>query len=86
MMYSKLLPASACMAVAAAHIGDLTRYEPTPTTTGSCGWQNLPNELVVALSNDTMGNGAYANRNPKCGKQIEIINPQNSKRVKAVVS
>ena len=85
MRYSLILPAFTSMGLAAAHVGELMHYDPSPAK-GSCGWQNYPNEMVVGLSTETMGNGANPNKNPKCGKEIEIFNPQDGSRAKAIVS
>lgn len=85
MFHSRLLLVVANIALTTAHLGTLEHYQPDPSTTGSCGWQNNPNELVIALSKESMSNGFYARKNRKCGKQIEILNLENSRKVNAIV-
>ncbi|CAO3618862.1 unnamed protein product [Cunninghamella echinulata] len=61
--------------------GEGTYYE---VGTGSCGKQNNDNDMIVALNNSQMKNGANPNKNPECNKSVEITG-DNGKTVKAKV-
>ncbi|KAE9972547.1 hypothetical protein EG328_004914 [Venturia inaequalis] len=51
--------------------GDMTYYDPS-VGTGSCGYNNGKDELVVAINHGDMANGANPNTNPHCGNYINI--------------
>ncbi|KAI9262087.1 RlpA-like double-psi beta-barrel-protein domain-containing protein-containing protein, partial [Sporodiniella umbellata] len=51
---------------------------------GSCGWDNSSSDMIVALNHEQMGNGENSNKNPKCGKYINVKGPNGSVRVKVV--
>lgn len=65
-----------------AYEGDLTFYD---VSIGSCGWYSGPNDDVVALSLEIMGNGANPNSNKKCGTKIGIWNPATKKEHYATI-
>lgn len=50
---------------------------------GSCGQTNSDTELVVALNHIDMANGSNPNKNPKCGKKINIFH--GGKTVQATI-
>ncbi|ORX45486.1 hypothetical protein DM01DRAFT_1294621 [Hesseltinella vesiculosa] len=49
--------------------GRITWYQPSGT--GSCG-TTISNTMIVALNQQQMNNGANSNKNPLCGKQVNI--------------
>ncbi|KAL8735384.1 MAG: hypothetical protein Q9166_000929 [cf. Caloplaca sp. 2 TL-2023] len=74
---------------AQAYTGEMTHYTPSndPNAPGSCGPDHLATEgdMVVALHNDVMQNGANPNTNPKCGSKIGIWNPYTQTKHEATI-
>ncbi|CAO3662932.1 unnamed protein product [Rhizopus stolonifer] len=61
--------------------GDGTYYTPG---LGSCGIDNSESEMVAALNAPQMNNPANPNKNPLCGKYINVHGPKGSVKVKIV--
>lgn len=62
--------------------GDITFYSPG---LGSCGILSSDSEPVVALAVSMMNNPANPNKNPKCGTQIHIFNPQTGETHSGII-
>lgn len=60
-----------------ANAGTATFFSPN---LGSCGWKNSPSDLIVAVNAKDMKNQkGKSNKNPLCGKMVEIVNPSGTK-------
>ncbi|KAG2235550.1 hypothetical protein INT48_003113 [Thamnidium elegans] len=60
-----------------ANSGTATFFTPNR---GSCGWKNSPNDLIVAMNGKDMKNqSGKSNKNPLCGKMVEITNSSGTK-------
>ncbi|KAI7906866.1 RlpA-like double-psi beta-barrel-protein domain-containing protein-containing protein [Cokeromyces recurvatus] len=54
------------------HHGVATFYSPDK---GSCGWRNTKDDLIAAVNKDDMDNKKHeSDKNPNCGRMIEIEN------------
>jgi len=62
----------------------MSYYDPSVGLT-SCGTRHGPDDFIVALSPGMMNNGGNPNSNPKCGKTIDIWNPQTKQKHVAMV-
>lgn len=63
------------MQTRATHYGDFTHFTPG---LGACGWNNGPNDMVVAVSVSVMKN------KKACGKKLRVKGPKGSVDVKIV--
>ncbi|KAI7863045.1 RlpA-like double-psi beta-barrel-protein domain-containing protein-containing protein [Spinellus fusiger] len=61
--------------------GDATYYNPG-VGLGSCGQLHQDSELIVAVNWQQMANGANPNKNPKCGKYVNVWGPKGFVQVK----
>ena len=77
--------ASAILSSTAAHIGNIMLYDPSPSK-GSCGYQHYPFHMVVPLSKDLVRQRSNSNTRTKCLMEIKILNSQNGRKVRAIVS
>lgn len=64
------------------YTGDGTWFN---TGLGSCGWTNSDTEYIAALDAPLMNNPANPNKNPLCGRMIEVTNQANNKSVKVKI-
>ncbi|KAI9362374.1 RlpA-like double-psi beta-barrel-protein domain-containing protein-containing protein [Pilaira anomala] len=69
-------------AVKYANSGTATFFTPN---VGSCGWKNKPSDLIVAVNGKDMKNASgKSNKNPLCGKMVEVTN-SSGKKIRAKI-
>lgn len=69
-------------AVKYANSGTATFFTPN---VGSCGWKNKASDLIVAVNGKDMKNvSGKSNKNPLCGKMVEVTD-SSGKKIRAKI-